>query len=65
MKKLNDEQIEKLGRKAFDLIADYPLYAYCDGITYEEGIEVAKVIFGDIESAWQEQQDFNKKLREK
>jgi len=65
IKQFEEKTIEELGRMAFDLIEDYPLYASCSGITYEEGINIAKVLFGDIKSAWKEQQDFNKKLREK
>lgn len=36
----------ELGEIAMGLIADYPLYASTSGITYEEAIGVAKVIFG-------------------
>lgn len=66
IKQFEEKAIEELGRMAFDLIEDYPLYASCDGITFEEGIKIAQVIFGsDIKWAWKEQQAFNKKLREK
>ncbi len=42
----------ELGQIAMELIADYPLYASTSGITYEEAIEVAKVIFGsDLRAA--------------
>lgn len=57
------KDFEKLGNMAFDLIADYPLYASCDGITYEDGIAIAEIIFGDIKKAWKEQQDFNEYLK--
>lgn len=36
----------ELGEIAMELIADHPLYASTSGITYEEAIAVAKVIFG-------------------
>lgn len=36
----------ELGEIAMELIADHPLYASTSGITYEEAIGVAKVIFG-------------------
>lgn len=36
----------KLGEIAMELISDGPLYASTSGITYEEAIGVAKVIFG-------------------
>lgn len=36
----------ELGEIAMELIADHPLYASTSGISYEEAIAVAKVIFG-------------------
>lgn len=36
----------ELGEIAMELIADHPLYASTSGITYEEAIGVAQVIFG-------------------
>ena len=36
----------ELGEIAMELIADHPLYASTSGITYDEAIGVAKVIFG-------------------
>lgn len=36
----------ELGEIAMELIADHPLYASTSGISYEEAIGVAKVIFG-------------------
>lgn len=37
----------ELGEIAMELIADHPLYASTSGITYEEAIGVARVIFGN------------------
>lgn len=37
----------ELGEIAMELIADHPLYASTSGISYEEAIGVAKVIFGE------------------
>lgn len=36
----------KLGEIAMELISDHPLYASTSGITYEEAIGIAQVIFG-------------------
>lgn len=36
------------GEIAMEKISDYPLYASTDGITYEQAILVAMVIFGDF-----------------
>lgn len=36
----------ELGEIAMELISDHPLYASTSGITYEEAIGVAQVIFG-------------------
>lgn len=42
----------ELGEIAMELIADHPLYASTSGITYEEAIGVARVIFGhDLKAA--------------
>lgn len=40
---MNDER----GEKALELIADYPLYASTSGITYDQAIEIAIVLFGE------------------
>lgn len=43
------------GKMAMELIADYPIYASTSGITYEEAIGIAKVLFGDdIKQAYEE-----------
>ena len=44
------------GELAMRLISDYPLYAHTDGITYEEAIKIALVLFPD-KSRWQEELD--------
>ena len=36
----------ELGEIAMELIANHPLYASTSGISYEEAIKVARVIFG-------------------
>ena len=36
----------EVGEIAMELIANHPLYASTSGISYEEAIAVAKVIFG-------------------
>lgn len=42
----------ELGEIAMELISDHPLYCSTSGITYEEAIGVAKVIFGsDLRAA--------------
>lgn len=42
----------ELGEIAMELISDHPLYASTSGISYEEAIGVAKVIFGsDLRAA--------------
>lgn len=44
IEKLSSDQKEQLGNKAMSLIGDYPLYASCSGITYEEAIAIALVL---------------------
>lgn len=39
--------IETLGKLAMELIGDYPLYAHTSGITYEEAIMLALVLYPD------------------
>lgn len=41
---MSSEEKEKIGDKAFEFIADYPLYAATDGISYDEAILIALVI---------------------
>lgn len=36
----------ELGEIAMELISDHPLYASTSGISYEEAIAIAKVLFG-------------------
>lgn len=38
---------DELGKLAMELIAEYPLYAKTSGITYDEAIELAKVLYPD------------------
>jgi len=45
--------LEKYGRLACEIIADYPLYAKTSGITYGEAIELAKVFYPDM-TTWVE-----------
>lgn len=40
------DQTKELGEIAMELISDHPLYASTCGISYEEAIGVARVIFG-------------------
>ena len=42
------KQENKLGELAMEIISDYPLYASTCGITYEEAIEIAKVLEPDL-----------------
>lgn len=44
---------EQLGELALELISEYPLYASTSNVSYEEAIEVAKVLYPDI-NEWQE-----------
>lgn len=37
----------EVGEIAMGLISDHPLYASTSGITYEEAIAIAKVLFGN------------------
>lgn len=39
---------QELGTKAMELIADYPLYAKTSGITYQEAIRIALVLYPNV-----------------
>jgi len=39
---------QELGKKALEIIADYPLYASTSGVTYDEAIQIAKIINNDF-----------------
>ncbi len=47
----------ELGEIAMELIADHPLYASTSGISYEEAIGVAKVVFGSDLKAVKKEMD--------
>ena len=50
----------ELGEKAFEYIADHPLYASTCGITYDEGVKVAKALNPDWQDEMVEMERFNK-----
>lgn len=39
------KEVNTMGVLAMELIADYPLYAKTSGITYDEAIAIAKVLY--------------------
>lgn len=45
MAKKTKHDIETLGKLAIELIANYPLYARTSGITYQEAILLAMVLY--------------------
>lgn len=44
---------DELGKLAMELVAEYPLYGKTSGITYDEAIAIAKVLYPDP-SEWAE-----------
>lgn len=48
---------EELGEIAMELIADHPLYASTSGITHDEAIAVAMVLFGNDLKAVKEENE--------
>lgn len=39
---------DELGKLAMELVAEYPLYGKTSGLTYDEAIAIAKVLYPDV-----------------